>query len=264
MKSITWLVGASTGIGAALVDKLAADAETLYISSRSADKLNALAEQHSNVKVLAFDVNDSTARKQAITDIEQQSGRLDCIVLNAGTCEYVDLELGDTDLSLYQRVLDTNFHAPVALTHEALYLLRKSDNARIVGISSSVIFTPLPRSQAYGSSKAAFTYWLSTMAIDLKGEGIRVQIVSPGFVDTPLTQKNDFKMPFLLSPENAAKRIRKGIQRNQTHIHFPWRFTALLLIEGLLPLSWQHALNSKLSRNKADNSKPANTHTKSH
>lgn len=259
MKTITWLVGASTGIGAALVNELAADAETLYISARSAEKLQRFADQHSNVKVLALDINDVEARHQAIKTIEQASGRLDCLILNAGTCEYVDLELGDTDLSLYQRVLDTNFHAPVALTHEVLHLLRNSDDARIVGISSSVIFTPLPRSQAYGSSKAAFTYWLSTMAIDLKGEGIRVHIVSPGFVDTPLTQKNDFKMPFLLSAESAARRIRRGIKRNKTHLHFPKRFTLFLLLEGLLPLAWQHALNSKLSRNK-----PGVARTRSH
>lgn len=254
MKKIIWLVGASTGIGAALVQELAEDAEQLYISARSADKLSALAEQFSNVSILPFDVTDAVGRQAAIAEIAEKSGRLDTLVLNAGTCEYVDLEQGDTDLGLYQRVLDTNFHGPVALTHEALHLLRRSSTGCIVGISSSVIFTPLPRSQAYGSSKAAFTYWLSTMAIDLRGEGISVVIVSPGFVDTPLTQLNDFKMPFLLSPENAAKRIRQGINKGKTHLHFPKRFTVLLLLEGLLPLRWQHALNSKLSRNKTKHS----------
>ena len=251
MKRIIWLVGASTGIGKSLVAELVQDAEVLYISARSGDKLDTLAQQFSNVRALPFDITDPQARAEAIAKITEQSGHVDWLVLNAGTCEYVDVAADTVDLGMYERVMNTNFQGPVGLAHEAMGLLRKSKDARLVGVSSSVMFTPLPRSQAYGASKAAFTYWLGAMATDLKGEGIKVQVVSPGFVDTPLTQQNDFKMPFMVSSENAAHRIAKCIRSNKTHVHFPKRFTYMLQLEGLLPLSWQYALNSKLSRNKA-------------
>ncbi|MCH8550604.1 MAG: SDR family NAD(P)-dependent oxidoreductase [Natronospirillum sp.] len=256
-----WLVGASTGIGYHLARELAAElapeAGHLFISARSADKLQALADDINksfpkvSVTVLPLDITDAPARDSALQQIADTTGSLDWLVLNAGTCEYIDMDRDDNDLDMYDRVLDTNFHGPVRLFHAALPLLRKGRDPRLVGISSSVTFSPLPRAQAYGASKAAFTYWLGTMAADLKPLGIRVQVVSPGFVDTPLTRRNDFKMPFLLSAEDAGKRIRKGIRRQQAHIHFPKRFTLGLRLFGLLPLGWQYALNSKLSRNAA-------------
>lgn len=255
-KRAIWLVGASTGIGYHLAAELAADADTLYISARSIDRLDSLASElnrtsQAQVIPLPMDMTSADARARALAAIGEQGGQLDWLVLNAGTCEYVDMAQEELDLDLYDRVLGTNFLAPVRLFHEALPLLRQSSEPRLIGISSSVTFTPLPRAQAYGASKAAFTYWLGTMAADLKPEGIRVQVVSPGFVDTPLTQRNDFKMPFLLSSEQAAQRIARGLRRKQTHIHFPRRFTLLLRLFGLLPLSWQYALNSRLSRNRA-------------
>lgn len=248
MKPVIWLVGASTGIGKSLVAELSQYAETLYISSRSEDKLQAMAKAFPNVTALPLDINVASERKHAVSDIEKASGRLDWIILNAGTCEYIDLDAETIDLGMYERVLNTNFHGPVALFHQAYRLLTQSTDARLIGVSSSVTFTPLPRSQAYGSSKAAFTYWLSSMATDLKNKGVRVQIVSPGFVDTPLTQQNDFNMPFMISSDEAARRISRGIRRKTTHIQFPKRFTWLLRLEGLLPTAWQLALNSKLSR----------------
>ncbi|MEX1056652.1 MAG: SDR family NAD(P)-dependent oxidoreductase [Natronospirillum sp.] len=248
MSRIIWLVGASSGIGKSLIDELVKDAETLYISARSKDKLADLAQAYQNVYALPLDITDPAARATAISEITERSGRVDWLVLNAGTCEYVDVAAEHIDLGMYQRVMDTNFLGPVALTHEAMPLLHQSDDARLIGISSSVTFTPLPRAQSYGASKAAFTYWLGTMATDVKHQGNRVQVVSPGFVDTPLTQRNDFDMPFMISSENAARRIAHGIRHRQTHTHFPKRFTMLLQLERLLPLSWQYFLNSKLSR----------------
>lgn len=249
MKPVIWLVGASTGIGKSLVAELAASADTLYISARSEDKLAELAAQHKNVTVLPLDITQPEARQRTVQTLTE-AGRLDWLILNAGTCEYVDMDRENPDPALYERVLHTNFHGPVALFHEALSLLRQSSDPRLIGISSSVVFTPLPRAQAYGASKAAFSYWLGTMAADLKGEGVHVQMVSPGFVDTPLTQQNDFNMPFMIDADNAARRIAKGLKRRTAHIHFPKRFTRLLQLEGLLPISWQWALNSKLSRNR--------------
>ncbi len=249
MKPTVWLVGASTGIGASLVEEWAREAGHLFISARSADKLEAIAAGRESITVVPFDITDEQGRSDAIEQVTAAGHGLDWLVINAGTCEYVDLEKEDPEPALYDRVIGTNFLGPVKLAHAALPLLRRSKAARLVGISSSVTFTPLPRSQAYGASKAAFTYWLGTMAADLGGEGIRVQVVSPGFVDTPLTRRNDFSMPFLVSSESAARRIARGVRRNRTHISFPRRFTIWLQLIGRLPLAWQYALNKKLSRN---------------
>lgn len=248
MKPVIWLVGASTGIGKSLVAELAVEADTLFISARSADKLSDMASRFANVTALPLDITDAEGRQKAIADIRQQAGRLDWLILNAGTCEYIDMDAEPIDLGMYDRVLNTNFHAPVALFHEAYSLLRTSADARLVGVSSSVTFTPLPKAQAYGASKAAFSYWLGAMATDIRAHGVRVQVVSPGFVDTPLTRQNDFKMPFLIDSDNAARRIVRGLKRKTTHIHFPKRFTFWLQLESLLPMRWQLALNSKLSR----------------
>lgn len=249
MQPNIWLVGASSGIGAALVDTLAPMAGRLWISARSTDRLTRLADSRDNVSALPMDITDAKSRGAAIAHLEAHDETPDWLILNAGTCEYVDLNDAESELpALYERVMATNFQGPVALAHQALPLLRRSSQARLVGISSSATFTPLPRSQAYGASKAAFSYWLGSMAADLAGEYIQVQMVSPGFVDTPLTRQNDFSMPFLLAPAAAAKRISRGLRKNRRHLHFPRRFTLALRLYGLLPLRWQWALNARLSR----------------
>lgn len=251
-KPIIWLVGASTGIGYELANSLASDADTLILSARSAQKLQDLAQRLQvshpklQVQILPFDLTDGEQRAQALLEVTA----LDWLILNAGTCEYVDMAATPFDMGLYERVLNTNLLAPIALFHACWPMLRKSQQPRLVGISSSVTFSPLPRAQAYGTSKAAFSYWLLSMATDLKPQGVLVQLVSPGFVDTPLTQQNDFKMPFLISATQAAERIQKGLRRRQVHITFPRRFTFWLQLFGMLPRSWQVAINSQLSRSR--------------
>lgn len=251
-KPVIWLVGASTGIGYEMAATLAEKASRLIISARSADKLQTLAQklqtQHPALilQVLPFDLTDATQRQAALATVAE----LDWLILNAGTCEYVDMTEPEVDVGMYERVFNTNVLAPIALFHACWPLLRQSTQPRLIGISSSVTFSPLPRAQAYGTSKAAFSYWLLSMATDLRPQGVLVQLVSPGFVDTPLTQQNDFKMPFLISAKQAAHRIQKGIDRRQVHIKFPRRFTFWLQFFGMLPLSWQVAINSQLSRSR--------------
>ena len=251
-KPVIWLVGASTGIGLEMAVTLAQKASRLILSARSVEKLQTLAQQLQTqhpaltLQVLPFDVTDATQRQEAMAQVTE----LDWLILNAGTCEYVDMTEPEIDLGMYDRVLNTNVLAPIALFHACWPLLRRSPQPRLIGISSSVTFSPLPRAQAYGASKAAFSYWLLSMATDLRAQGVLVQLVSPGFVDTPLTQQNDFKMPFLISAKQAAQRIQKGIDRRQLHIRFPRRFTFWLQFFGMLPLSWQVAINSQLSRSR--------------
>jgi short-subunit dehydrogenase len=116
-----------------------------------------------------------------------------------------------------------------------LPLLRQGVRPHLVGVGSSAAYLPLSRAEAYGASKAAIEYMIRTLRIDLFQENIDVSLVCPGFVKTPLTDRNDFSMPFRLSVEDASKRIRRGIDKRQLEIHFPKRFTFILKALSMIP-----------------------------
>lgn len=158
---------------------------------------------------------------------------LDLAILNAGTCEYVDLP--EFDSALISRVMRGNVESMAVSIEGVLPALRKGTTPHLVGVGSSVSYLPLPRSEAYGASKAAIAYLLDTLRIDLYPENITVSHVCPGFVKTPLTDKNDFPMPMRVSTEEASKAIREGIEKRKTEIHFPKKFTYLLKTLSLLP-----------------------------
>ncbi|HBH28499.1 MAG TPA: short-chain dehydrogenase, partial [Desulfofustis sp.] len=112
---------------------------------------------------------------------------------------------------------------------------RRASRPHLVGIGSSAAYLPLPRAEAYGASKAAVAYLIETLRITLSPEQIDVSLVCPGFVKTPLTDKNDFAMPMRISVEQASRAIRRGIDKRQAEIHFPKRFTYILKTLSLLP-----------------------------
>lgn len=255
---IIWLTGASSGIGEALAKHLAPRCDHLYISARSAEKLKPLEEAFINVTAIAADITDEETLAAAVAQIQQESGRLDTIIANAGTCEYVDVNNFDT--ALFRRVLETNVLGLVNTVGAALPLLKESKRGYIVGVSSSVSMLAMPRAQAYGSSKAAVTHFLESMKADLTPLGIDVSVVSPGFVKTPLTDVNDFPMPMRISADQAAEEIIKGLQKRQWHIHFPKRFTYLLWIIGHLPAFLRHKITTAMSNsNPPKSDEAANT-----
>lgn len=158
---------------------------------------------------------------------------IDLVILNAGTCEYINLPQFDS--ALVSRVMRGNVESMAISIEGLLPALRKSKSPHLVGVGSSVTYLPLPRSEAYGASKAAIAYLLDTLRIDLYPEHITVSHVCPGFVKTPLTEKNDFPMPFRVTTEQASRAIRKGIKQRKAEIHFPKRFTYILKTLSLLP-----------------------------
>ena len=119
---------------------------------------------------------------------------------------------------------------------------------QIAAVSSSAAYLPLPRAEAYGASKAAMNYFLHTLRLDVARHGISVNVICPGFVKTPLTDRNDFAMPCQISAEQAADAIIAGLHRNQKEIHFPRRFTGVLKLLSLLPLGLQQKLTGSLVR----------------
>lgn len=246
MKRI-WLTGASSGIGAALADILLQQGHHLALSARSEAPLQALAERWpQQVLVLPGDLGDA-GQVQAIGErIAAAWGALDCAILNAGTCEYLDARAFEA--AMVERVVRANLFSAAHCIEAALPLLRRGHEPQLVAVASSVTFLPLPRAEAYGASKAALRYLCESLRLDLASESIAVTLISPGFVDTPLTRRNDFPMPMRWPVERAARHIAERLPRRPFEIAFPSAFVAILLLLAHLPRRLQLALGRRMSR----------------
>ena len=251
IKSI-WVVGASTGIGAALVSALDESNSQIFVSARDLSKIDQQFSRCSaRIIPLELDVVDEASVLAAVSKIQLYTSHLDSVIINAGTCEYIDS--ASVDIASVKRVMDTNFYGALHIINASLPFIRQAKkisyvSPKLVLISSSVTYQSLPRAGAYGASKAAIRYMMECLKLDLQYEGIDVRVVSPGFVKTPLTDKNDFPMPFRISADDAAKRIVKGLNSNKFDIHFPKRFTFILKAIACLPDSLRFRLIGKSSR----------------
>ena len=240
-----WLVGASSGIGLALARQLLAEGHKVALSARRTVPLGELAAEYPDQElVVPCDVTKPEDIQAAVRRIENSFGAIDTLIYNAGTCEYIDH--GALDSAVVERVMATNFFGLSRCIEAALPLLRKGLQPQIAAVSSSAAYLPLPRAEAYGASKAAMSYLLHTLRLGLQPEGISVNVICPGFVKTPLTDRNDFAMPCQISAEAAAREIVSGLRRNKKEIHFPRRFTGLLKLLGALPLGVQQKLTGSL------------------
>ncbi len=253
MKS-NWIIGASTGIGAALMRKLQERGERVFASARNADKLDKAIAGLAQCHAVPLDVCDKGTIDKAVDFIREHVGYIDRLVVNAGTCEYMDSD--ELDVDLVRRVFETNVFGAIQSINAALPLLRAAKkegrNPQLVVIGSSVSYQALPRAHAYGGSKAAIRYFTECLKIDLQKEGIDVRIVSPGFVDTPLTEQNDFPMPFRISADEAAAEIVKGLDGSQFDVHFPKRFTRMLKGFSSLPQALRFKLLAGMSRHQSE------------
>ncbi|CAD5377777.1 Oxidoreductase, short-chain dehydrogenase/reductase family [Pseudomonas sp. OF001] len=246
MKRI-WLTGASSGIGAALAEILLQQGHHLALSARSEAPLQALAERWpQQVLVLPGDLVDAEQVRAIGQRIAAAWGALDCAILNAGTCEYIDARAFEA--AMVERVVRANLFSAAHCIEAALPLLRRGHQPHLVAVASSVTFLPLPRAEAYGASKAALRYLCKSLRLDLAAEGIAVTLVSPGFVDTPLTRRNDFPMPMRWPVERAARHIAERLPRRPFEIAFPGAFVAILLLLAHLPRRLQLALGRRMSR----------------
>ncbi len=242
---VVWITGASSGIGRALALQMAARGSRVIASARNQAELDRLAEENANIVALACDITDRAALQDALRALSDITPHLDQVVLNAGTCEYLDFP--DPDWNAVRRVMEINFFGTVNCVEAALPLLRKSPNgnAHIVAVASQVTAAPFARAEAYGASKAAMQYFFESLRVDLAAENIDVSVVNPGFVDTPLTRKNDFPMPFLMEVDEAARRIAANLESRPRSYSFPLRLSALLSLSKLMPRWWQKMVAPK-------------------
>ena len=219
------ITGATSGIGLQLAKDYAQSGWHVVACGRNQTKLNELEEHFSTLTSIAFDVTDLSAAKTALSRL---SIRPNLWILNAGDCEYIDD--GIIDAALVKRVFDINVIGLANTIEACQSQFSVGDRLAIVGSIASEM--ALPRAEAYGASKAAVSYLARTLQIDLKPKGVDVSVVYPGFVATPLTDKNTFPMPMLVGVEYASQAIRQGLSKGRSHIYFPAKFTSILRFRG--------------------------------
>ncbi|MCC2614746.1 SDR family NAD(P)-dependent oxidoreductase [Aestuariibacter halophilus] len=219
------ITGATSGIGEALAIEAARRGYQVIGCGRTAEKLAQLHQEH-GIETRCFDVNDEQETRQALADC-----RPDIIVLNAGVCEYVDAH--SIDPSLFRRVFETNLFGVVNCLAGLQHALQPGTHLLVVDSMARLL--PFTRSQAYGASKAAVHYLTQSLRVDLAASGVKVTSLSPGFVKTPLTDKNDFPMPMRISTQQAVEAILSKIDRDAANRYFPWMFGAILRLLTRLP-----------------------------
>ncbi len=219
------ITGATSGIGEALAIEASSQGHTIIACGRNQDKLSELSNNQ-NITTLQFDVTDQAATQQALSNVT-----CDIAVLNAGTCEYVDIN--DVEPDMFKRVFEINVFGVINVLAALLPNLEKGN--KLVFVDSMARMLPFTRSQAYGASKAAIHYACKSFEVDLKSRGIAVQSMSPGFVKTPLTSKNDFPMPMAITAQEAGKYMLKGMLSDRSSVYFPRRFGAIIRFLHFLP-----------------------------
>ena len=235
------ITGATSGIGRQLAMDYHDAGHEVWTVGRNQEVLDA--HEKSGLHAIRMDLTDREQSLHQFRSIQE----LDLAILNAGSCEYMDLPVFDSEL--FSRVMRVNVESMAVSIEGVLPLLRRGRGKHLAAVGSSASFLPLPRAEAYGASKAAIKYLIETLRIDLYPEKIFVSLVCPGFVKTPLTDKNDFPMPFRISVEEASQRIRQGIAARKREIHFPKRFTFLLKLLSLFPAGIWTKISQKMVRN---------------
>lgn len=231
-----WLVGASTGIGAACAAELARRGARLALSARNRDKLLDL--DIDGALILPCDATDAASLQAAHLALRTAWDGVDLVVYLAG--DYVPMRADDFDLARAERMVAVNFNGAMKLAATVLRDLQPAGG--IAFVASVAGYRGLPKALAYGPGKAALIHFAECLWYDLAPKGIGVWIVNPGFVATRLTGTNDFAMPALLTPEQAATELLRGFAAGRFEIHFPKRFTRVMKLIAHLPYRWSFPL----------------------
>lgn len=240
---IVWITGASSGIGSAVALEMANRGWQVVISARSRNKLDKVAALHSNITAIACDVTDRDGMSKAAQKIEAEIGSLAMIIANAGI--YLPTHFPKFDVSIFDDSFAVNLTGTVNMIAASYPYMIERNKGQIVLVSSVAGYNGLPTSAAYGATKAALLNMGEAMAVDLAKYGLSVNMVAPGFIDTPATQKNTFHMPALMDVTKAAKAMVDGLEKNHTRITFPKRFTFWLRLLTFLPRQFYVRLLSR-------------------
>lgn len=225
-----WLVGASDGLGAALAHKLSRAGAEVIVSSRSEDKLKELVEDlPGKASFQTVDVSHNDSVKEAAAAV----GEVDGVVFLAGV--YWPFGAKDWDADQANAMADINFTGLVRTMGQVVPPMVERDKGHIVITSSLTGFRGLPGSIGYTASKAGTMSLAECMYADLRKTGVQVQVINPGFIKTQLTDKNEFRMPFLMEPEEAAQAVFEHMSGDTFKKSFPWAFSLVFRLSQFLP-----------------------------
>jgi short-subunit dehydrogenase len=229
------ITGASSGIGAALARAYAARQTTLGLIARRAGALKELAAQFSTPhEIYALDVRDSAAMRAAAHSFITLHGSPDIVIANAGVSTGTLTELPE-DLAAFKDVLDINVLGMVYTFQPFIDAMRAAGRGTLVGIASVAGYRGLPGAAAYSASKAAAISYLESLRVELRASGIKVITICPGYIATPMTAKNPYPMPFILSADQAARAMLDIIDSGKTFAVIPWQMAIVAHVLRVLP-----------------------------
>ena len=245
-----WVTGASGGIGAAVALRLARDGWTVAASARRLPQLQEVAglATGGTIVPMPLDVTDPAAVTRCVIEIEHRVGPIVLAVLNAGTYQADSAE--SFSAQAVRELFELNLMGTVHGLDALLPRMIARGRGRIAVVSSAAGFRGLPRAAGYGASKAALIALCESLKFDLDPLGVTIQVVTPGFVRTPLTDRNDFPMPVLIDTATAADRLVAGLGSDKFEITFPRRFTGLIKLLRCLPHRLYFPLVRAITRRK--------------
>ena len=230
-----FITGASSGIGYALARHYAALGATLGLAARRDEPMQRLAASLSTqVSIYALDVTDAAALAAAAQDFVRRHGAPDIVIANAGISAGTRADLAE-DIAVLSGILHTNVVGLAASLQAFVAPMRERGSGTLVGIASVAGFRGLPGAGAYCASKSAAIAWLEALRLELRGSGLDVVTICPGYIATPLTAVNRYPMPFLLQAPEAAKRIARAIQARKRLAIIPWQMRAVFFFLRRMP-----------------------------
>ena len=246
-KKTIWITGGSTGIGKALAIKFANMGWNVAISARREALIKEISDNNQNIYGFPLDVTNKSRCKEVFDEIRNKFQNIDICFFSTGT--WNPIKEKDIDVEQIENVFKVNFFGTLNSIKVVEQYFKEKKNGTIAIVSSIAGYKGLPNSTGYGPSKSALNNLTESLYFDFKRSNVRVCLVSPGFIKTPMTDKNDFKMPFLKTPEYAADQIYDGlINKNVFEIHFPKSLTIILKILSFLPNKIYFALIGKLTK----------------
>jgi len=230
-----FVTGASSGIGAALAREFSRRGARLGLVARRADALQALADELAGpCRIYALDVTDRERLLEAAHDFEQDCGGTDIVIASAGISIGVQTQYYE-DLAVFDRVLATNLNAVASCFHPFIGAMRQRGHGTLVAIASVAGVRGLPGAEAYCASKAALISYCESLRVELRGSGIRVVTIAPGFIRTPLTAANPYPMPFLMEVDAFAGRAADAVVRGASYTVIPWPMAWVARLLRVLP-----------------------------
>ncbi|MFW6067165.1 MAG: SDR family NAD(P)-dependent oxidoreductase [Myxococcota bacterium] len=240
-----FVTGASSGIGAALCKRLARDGLEVALAARRQEQLEQLAgdirDTGGRARIYPLDVSDAAATETALQRADDDMGGIDLVVANAGIGH--ERWSGKLTWAEARPLIDVNVSGAVATLLALAGRMAERKHGHLVGVSSLAQYRGMPRNGLYSATKSFLSTFLEGLRIDLRGVGVAVTDVRPGFVRTPMTDKNEFHMPFMVEVGDAAEAIWKGIRKKQAVVAFPWQLATVVRSSTVLPASiWDRAV----------------------